>query len=92
MNAYLGAYGRDFDPPGNLSRQAWEEERRKRILGKSRISVKLSELNVSVKGSAATAKFRQDYVANSLSASSRKTLELVKSGDRWLIVKEHSGS
>ena len=92
MGGYLGAYGREFDPPGNVSRPVWEEERRKRILGKSRISVKLSELSVSVKGNTATAKFRQEYVANSLSATSRKSLELVKAGERWVIIKEHSGS
>lgn len=92
MNGYLGAYGRDFDPPGNVSRQNWEEERRKRILGKSRISVKLSEMVISIKGNTATARFKQDYAANALTASSRKTLELTKAGDRWVIVKEHSGS
>ena len=92
MSAYLGAYGREFDPPGNQSRQTWEEERRKRILGKSSISVKLRDMTVSVRGNTAVAKFRQDYAANSLNTSSRKTLELVKAGDRWVIVREHSGS
>jgi tetratricopeptide (TPR) repeat protein len=92
MGAYLGAYGRDFDPPGKLSRAAWEEERRQRILSKSRISVKLSDVSISVKGNTASAKFRQDYVANELSANSRKTLDLVKSGERWLIVREQAGS
>jgi ketosteroid isomerase-like protein len=92
MGAYLGAYGRDFDPPGKLSRAAWEEERRQRILSKSRISVKLSDVSISVRGNTASAKFRQDYVANELSANSRKTLDLVKSGERWLIVREQSGS
>jgi tetratricopeptide (TPR) repeat protein len=37
MNAYLGAYGKEFDAPGG--RRTWEEERKKRILGKSKISV-----------------------------------------------------
>lgn len=92
MGTYLGAYGRDFEPPGKLSRTAWEEERRQRILSKSRISVKLSDVSISVKGNTASAKFRQDYVANELSANSRKTLDLVKTGDRWLIVREQAGS
>jgi hypothetical protein len=78
--------------PGNLSRSDWESERRQRITGKASISVKLENLNVTVTGAKAVAKFRQDYKADSFSATSRKTLDLVKSGERWLIVKESTGS
>lgn len=91
MAAYLAAYGKDFDTPGNQPRKAWEEERRSRIVGKSRISVKLSNVSVAVKGSKATAKFKQDYSADTLSVSSRKTLDLAKAGERWLIVRESTG-
>jgi tetratricopeptide (TPR) repeat protein len=91
MAGYLAAYGKDFDPPGNQSRQAWEEERKARIVGKSRISVRVSDLNVSVNGSKATARFRQAYSADSLNVSGRKTLELQKVGDRWVIVRESTG-
>ena len=86
---YFNAYGKDFDAPGG--RRSWEEERKKRILGKSRISVKLSNINVSVTGNTAKARFRQDYDADALSVSSSKTLNLVKAGERWVIVKETSG-
>ena len=92
MGAYLGAYGRDFDPPGNLTRKAWEEERRARIVGKSRITVRLSDVAVSVNGTKATARFKQAYSADSLNVSSRKTMDLQKVGDRWLIVRESVGS
>jgi ketosteroid isomerase-like protein len=92
MNGYLGAYGKEFDPPGKQSRKAWEDERRARIVGKSHISVKISDMNVSVNGNKATARFKQDYVADSLKVNSRKTLELVKSGDRWAIVRESTGA
>ena len=92
MGGYLGAYGKEFDPPGKVSRTAWESERRARIVGKNRISVKLSDVTVSVNGSKAVAKFKQAYSADALNVSSRKTLELVKSGDRWLIVKESTGA
>ena len=91
MNAYLASYGPSFEPPGRLARKAWEEERRAKITGKSRISVKLSGLSVAVKGSKASAKFKQDYSADSLNISSRKTLEMAKMGDRWVIVKESVG-
>lgn len=88
VKAYLAAYGKEFDPPGNTNRSAWETERRQRIGGKSKITVKLDNLSVSVNGDKAVAKFRQDYKADALSVSSRKTLDLVRSGDRWLIVRE----
>lgn len=91
MTAYLAAYGKDFDTPGNQSRKAWEEERRSRIVGKSKISVKINNLAVDVKGSKATAKFRQDYSADALNISSRKTLDMARAGERWLIVRESTG-
>lgn len=88
VKGYLAAYGRDFATPAGTSRSAWEDERRQRITSKSKISVKLENLNISVSGNKATAKFRQDYKANELAVSSRKALELTKSGDRWVIVRE----
>lgn len=91
MQAYLAAYGQDFDPPGKQSRKAWEEERRSRIVPRSRISVRLSDLDIEVDGSKATAKFRQAYSADGLNISGNKTLELRKVGDRWLIVRESVG-
>jgi ketosteroid isomerase-like protein len=88
VKGYLAAYGKEFVTPDGSSRSAWEEERRLRISSKSKISVRLQNLTVSVNGNKATAKFRQDYKANELAVSSRKALELTKSGDRWLIVRE----
>ena len=92
LASYLGAYSKEFTPPGKQSRAAWEEDRRKRIVGKSSISVKLDNLDVSISGNKAVAKFRQHYHAGALSVSSRKTLHLLKTGDRWQITKESSGS
>jgi tetratricopeptide (TPR) repeat protein len=92
VKGYLASYGKEFSPPGAQSRSTWEHERKQRIVGKSKISVSLENLNVVVNGSKATAKFRQDYKSGELAVSSRKTLELVKSGDRWNIVKESTGN
>ena len=91
MTGYLASYGANFDPPGKQARKAWEDERRARIVGKSRISVKLSNVAVAVQGNKATARFKQDYSADSLNISSRKALELAKVSDRWVIVRESSG-
>ena len=91
MKAYLGAYDKSFDPPGNQNRAAWEKERESRIVGKSKISVKLSDIAVSVQGDKATARFRQAYSADALNVTSRKTLDLVNSNGRWAIVRESTG-
>ena len=91
VRAYLAAYGKEFNPPGTQSRAAWEEQRRGRIGNKAAISVKLENLSVSINGDKATAKFRQDYKSGALSVSSRKSLELVKTGGRWQIIKESVG-
>ena len=92
MGTYLGSYAQNFDPAGQQSRQSWEADRRARIVGKSSISVKLSNLAIAVNGSKATAKFKQDYSADSLNVSSRKTLDMAKVGERWVIVKESTGN
>lgn len=89
MVAYLGAYGKDFDAPGG--RKTWEEERRKRILGKSKISVQVSNLDIKINGNKAQARFKQDYDADSLSVNSRKTLDLTRVDNRWVIVREATG-
>jgi tetratricopeptide (TPR) repeat protein len=91
MNSYLGSYAKNFATPKNIGRKDWEDERRDRIMGKSRISVKISDMSTKLNGSTATVKFRQTYDADALSTSSRKTLELNKVGDRWLISKETTG-
>ena len=74
----------------NLAERA-EQQRRERIMGKSSISVKVQNLQVQVQGDKAQARFRQDYKADQLSVSSRKTLQLAKVSGQWLIVKESTG-
>jgi len=91
MNGYLGAYARDYDGDKG-SRKAWEQERRDRIVSKRSITVKVTDLVVKVDGNKATARFRQEYKADSLNVSSGKRLDLVRSGNEWVIVKEVSGS
>ena len=91
VSGYLAAYGKDFDTPSKQARKSWEDDRRARIVGKSSITVKLDDLVVSSNGAKATAKFKQTYSADSLNVTSRKTLELVKAGDRWVIVRESTG-
>ena len=92
MNGYLGAYASSFAPPGGQARKAWESDRRARIEPRARIGVEVSDLEVTVNADKATARFRQDYTSDTLNVTSRKTLDMVKSGNRWLIVRESTGS
>ena len=92
MADYLASYGKNFDAPGKQSRSAWEAERRSRIVGKSSIDVTLTDLSVTVNGSEATARFHQAYRAGSFAVASRKTLEMAKVRNQWVIVKETTGN
>ncbi|EHR71073.1 hypothetical protein BurJ1DRAFT_2234 [Burkholderiales bacterium JOSHI_001] len=90
MNGYFAAYSADHAGQAG-SRKAWEEDRRARIVNKPKISVKVSDLRVSVEGNKAEASFRQNYEAGALVTSSRKTLSMAKEGGRWVIRRESSG-
>ena len=92
VSGYLGAYSPEFVPPNGQNRKTWEAERRSRIEPRKSISVTVSDLKVDVNGDKATAQFRQAYNSDSLNITSRKRLDLVKSGNRWLIVRESTGS
>ena len=91
VKTYLGAYGKNFTPPGSMSRSAWEEERRHRIERKGKISVKLENVRIAIHANKATVKFRQIYKANgSAAVTTHKTLDLLNDGAHWRIVKESS--
>ena len=92
MGAYLGAYGPSFVPAGGQSRSAWEADRKARIVPRNRIEVEVSDLAIEVNGNRASARFQQTYRSDTLNVASRKTLELARSGGRWLIVRESTGS
>lgn len=92
MQDYLAAYAPDFQPQGGKTRAAWESERRSRIVPRQRIDVDVNDLEVSVDGDRATARFRQTYSSDHLYVTSPKVLEMVRSDNRWLIIREVSGS
>jgi tetratricopeptide (TPR) repeat protein len=85
---YLGAYGKEFNPPGSQSLAAWAQQRTDRITKKSGITVSVEGLSIKVIGNLATANFRQGYRSGALKETSQKSLELSRVGEQWLIVKE----
>jgi tetratricopeptide (TPR) repeat protein len=88
MARYYAAYASNFTPANRASRAQWESDRRNRIESKKSISVKVRELQISFTGEKASARFQQLYTSDNLKGSSRKTLEMVRQGNRWLIVRE----
>ncbi|WP_155403707.1 L,D-transpeptidase Cds6 family protein [Variovorax paradoxus] len=92
VDRYLAAYAPDFTPARKQDRKRWEAERRTRIANKSAISVAVEDLVISVSGQTASARFKQVYSADKLKSTDRKTLELQRVGDKWLIRKESTGA
>jgi tetratricopeptide (TPR) repeat protein len=85
---YLQAYASSFVPPDKQSRSKWESERKLRIVSKKSIAVDIKQLKIKVDGKSATAQFQQIYSSDNFTGNSRKTLDMVRQGDRWLIVRE----
>ncbi|MFM8864728.1 MAG: YybH family protein, partial [Limnohabitans sp.] len=88
MDDYLQAYAGSFVPPEGQSRSKWEAERKLRIVSKKSISVEVRQLKVTVEDKTATVQFQQIYSSDNFAGNSRKTLEMVRQGDRWLIARE----
>ncbi len=90
--AYLGFYAPNFETPNGMARAAWEAQRKERIEPKKLITVDVKIIKTSVQGNVAMVVFRQIYRADAVKSDNTKTLRLVKTGDRWLISTERSGS
>ena len=91
VSAYLGHYGRGFQPPGGMARAKWEAERRKRLRAPSFIKVTVSDLHVEVQGvDRARAVFTQRYRSDTYADRVRKVLGLAREDGAWRIVSEVS--
>jgi pilus assembly protein FimV len=92
VERYLGAYAPAFKPASGLTREAWEKQRRTRITAPSVIEVTLDDLRIQRHDDTrAAASFRQRYKSDRYQDQTDKTLELVRDGERWLIVEERTG-
>lgn len=94
-NAYFAAYSPAFVPEGLPNRAAWEAQRKKRLSPQQgKISLDISNLNVSRTGDAAVVTFTQKYAAKSYrdEMSKRLELQLDAATQRWLIVRETTAS
>ena len=88
---YLSSYSSDFKVPGGQSRSDWEALRTDRLVKPKFIRVAIGNEKVDFKDDThASVTFMQSYNASHYKARDKKTLELVKSGDHWLITNEQT--
>ena len=86
---YLSFYAPDFQTPNGEARKDWEAARRDRLAKPKKIHVTVSSPRVKFTDNIhAVVTFRQTYSSDTLKAVSTKSVELVRSGDRWLIQQE----
>lgn len=90
VELYLSLYSPAFEPPGGMSREAWAEERRKRIEGRRKIDVTIEAPQVKFNADTATVSFRQHYLSDALKDDTRKVLLLAKEDGKWLIKRDLS--
>lgn len=89
VDAYLAHYAPGFKTPEGESRESWEKSRRSRIKGADSISVELSDIKATLESdNRARVSFRQNYRAGKVAKRTKKSLEMIKKGDQWLIEQE----
>lgn len=89
LDQYFASYAVSFQPGKGESRKVWEQQRRDRITRPSKISVDISNINITpVDGNNAKVRFKQSYQADGKPFYTTKTLVLKKDGDHWYIQQE----
>jgi len=89
VDSYLGFYSGSFLPNSGADRNAWESQRRDRILRPASIDVVVQEITTQfVAGDRAITTFVQEYRSDNYSDTVSKTIEWVRDGDGWKIESE----
>ena len=89
VDAYLSFYAAEFKTPHGESRADWEQQRRARVGGPSKIKVALRDIKVVRHDERHVAvTFQQAYRSDRFQGRTRKTLEMVRVGDDWRIFEE----
>jgi tetratricopeptide (TPR) repeat protein len=88
VEGYLGFYSRNFNPSKG-SRNAWEASRRANLSAPAKISITFSDVELQkLSPDRVVTRFSQDYQSNLNRSDAPKTLEWVREGAKWLIVRE----
>lgn len=89
VKTYLGFYAKDFKVPGGESRAAWEKTRKERVAKPKSIKVEVVAPKVTLDSpTRATIHFKQSYRSDMLSNTTKKSLSMVRTGEKWLILEE----
>jgi tetratricopeptide (TPR) repeat protein len=89
VDAYLAAYGAEFEPADGTRLEQWEQTRRKRLQQSSFIKVELTDVKIVEHGPEhAQVSFDQHYESDAFRDVVRKTLIMKKVGADWKIVEE----
>lgn len=89
VEGYLNSYSSAFIPPGNLSRTAWNEQRRERLKNPGFIKVEIEQLEIQpLSNQIASVTFKQRYQSDRFSETTRKLLLLRLDEGAWQIVQE----
>lgn len=93
VDGYLAFYAKNFRIPGGETREAWENARRTRITAPKSIAVDINAPKVTLAGDSQTSvTFRQSYKSDITSATTTKTMVLVKANGRRRIQQERVGN
>lgn len=91
VDAYLGFYAPSFVPSPGGDRDGWREKRKAVLSRAVDISVDVSDLTVTLPdANRATTVFKQTYRSANYRDVVTKTLQWVRTGDRWMITRESS--
>lgn len=93
VDYYLGFYAPGFVPPIGESQDNWKEKRKAALSRAADISLEIADLTVTQSNATnATMVFKQTYSAVNYRDVVTKTLQWMKVGERWLIVRESSAA
>ncbi len=89
VETYLASYAEDFSPLHDLSRMAWEEQRRNRLQGRAFIKVELTDMEIEkLSKNRARVNAVQNYRSDRYTDRVRKQFDLIEKGGRWFILRE----
>ena len=90
-DTYVGFYAPGFVPSTGGDRETWKEKRKAVLASASDISVEVSDLTLVMPDAGrASTTFKQTYRSANYRDVVTKTLQWVRVGERWLILRETS--
>ena len=89
VNGYIESYAPEFKPSKGLSRNAWEEGRKKRLSSPTFIKITLSNISINFRGeNLAKVYFEQEYQSDTYRDKVNKEITLKMIDNKWLITRE----